>query len=150
MVIRLTTEDRLRSVELLHSEEAYHLVREGHLTQGDSVIGSGVDFVREAVGTADDEDHPTLPRDHHPLYVGGEGRARELPSPLVEEDQTVCRRHQTKNLRSLGLLLELGGEFARSSDVGDDLKGEGEVVSEAVGVELRELFDMPAVGLAYG
>ena len=43
VVVGFVVEDGEGSVELLHEEEAYHLVVEGHLRQGYLVVGGGID-----------------------------------------------------------------------------------------------------------
>ena len=124
-------------------------MREGHLTQRHAVIRPLIDLLREAVGASDDEDQTARTRYHHPLDIRGEGGTRELSPALIEEHYPIRRTGLAQDLRSLHLLLQLGGELAGAADVGDDLQGEGQVMAEAIGVELRQLFDRTAIGLAH-
>ena len=101
---------------------------EGHLTQRHTVISTLIDLLREAVRTSDDEDQAPCPRDHHTLDIRGESRAGELPSSLVEEHYPIRGIYLAKNLRTLHLLLQLGGELARAAYVGDNLQAKGQVM----------------------
>ena len=56
MVVRLAFDDGAGAVDLLGEDEAYHLVREGHLGEGELFVGTGVDGRGEAVWASDDED----------------------------------------------------------------------------------------------
>ena len=73
----------------------------------------------------------------------------ELSPALIEEHYPIRRTGLAQDLRSLHLLLQLGGELAGAADIGDDLQGEGQVMAEAISVELRQLFDLTAIGLAH-
>jgi len=56
VVVRLAFDDGASAVDLLGEDEAYHLVREGHLGEGKLFVGTGVDGRGEAVWASDDED----------------------------------------------------------------------------------------------
>ena len=68
VVIGLVAEDSHGAVYLLHKEKAYHLVRKGHLAQGDFSVGACINRLRKTVGTAHYK-HDIPPRRHLLLQI---------------------------------------------------------------------------------
>ena len=58
MMVGFTTDDGAGTVDLFGEGEADHLVREGHLRQGQLFVGTCIDGRGETVGTTDDENQP--------------------------------------------------------------------------------------------
>ena len=133
MVILLPFYDRTRAIELLHEDEAHHLVGEREARERDLLVGARIDRLGEAVGSSDGEDESAR-RGPLLLQPSRQFHGPWLASVLVEEHQRVGGLHLLQDQLPLLLLLLRLGERGRGPQFGygDDL--EGHVVADAVSV----------------
>ena len=68
VVIGFVAEDSHGAVYLLHKEKAHHLMRKGHLAQGDFSVGACIDRLRETVRSTHYK-HDIPPRRHLLLQI---------------------------------------------------------------------------------
>ena len=148
MVIRLSSHDGHGAIELLDEDEAHHLVGEGHLGEGNLLDGLGIDFGREAVGTAYDEDEALADGVHLLLHVLGELYAAQLFSVLVEQHDVVTWLELLEYQLSFLLLLLLGGERFRGLQFGNHRDVKAYVVFHALGVVVYQFDEMFVDGLS--
>ena len=93
------------TIELLDKDEAYHLVREGHLGEGQFVAGFSVDVGREAVGATYDEDKALVDGLHFLLHIFRELYAAHFLAVLVKQDDVVTLMQMAEDEIALLLLL---------------------------------------------
>ena len=55
-MIRFPFYNGTRAIEGFREDEAHHLMRESHLGEGNLLVGTLIDCLREAIGTTNDED----------------------------------------------------------------------------------------------
>ena len=124
VMIRLSIEDGIGSIELLNEDETNHLVGEGHWGKGDFLVGSGIDFGREAVRSSNDEDE-SLGNGVLLLLnpVGKVDTAKGL-AMLIQQDKVVGGLELAQDKLSFTSLLLVGceglGVFQFGN--GDDVK----------------------------
>ena len=92
MVILLPFYDRTRAIELLHEDEAHHLVGEREARERDLLVGARIDRLGEAVGPSDGEDEAAR-RSPLLLQPSRQFHGPWLASVLVEEHQRVGGLH---------------------------------------------------------
>lgn len=148
VMIGLTIEDGIGSIELLNEDETNHLVGEGHWGKGDFLVGSGIDFGRKAIGSSNDEDE-SLGYGVLLLLnpVGKVDTAKGL-AMLVQQDKVVGGLELAQDKLSFTSLLLVGceglGVFQFGN--GDDVKSH--IVLETSGIVVDETYEMWVNGLA--
>ena len=55
-MIRFTFYNSTGTIERFREDEAHHLMRESHLGEGNLLVGTVINSLREAIGTTNDED----------------------------------------------------------------------------------------------
>ena len=143
-------EYRQGTIELLGKDDAHHLMREGHLRQGDLALGKTVDLGREAIGTTDDKDKAAAHGIHTLLKPLGEATRGELLTTLIEQDNMVARLYELDDLLPLTLLLLLLREVLHIAYVGDDLHLYRRIVVGTAQVVVCGCGEVFIVGLADG
>ena len=109
MVIRFAFYNSTCAIECLGKDEAYHLVREGHLGKGDLLVGTVIYSLRESVGTPDDK-YESPGCSLLALYPFGKLYASELLSVLIHQHHGIRRLNQFQNQFTLPFLLLLFAE----------------------------------------
>ena len=88
VMIRLTFYNSTCAIECLGKDEAYHLMREGHLGKGDLLVGAVIYSLRESVRTTDDK-YESPGCSLLALYPFGKLDASELLSVLIHQHHGV-------------------------------------------------------------
>lgn len=136
-MVGFSAEDGHGAVDLLDKKETYHLMREGHLREGDLAVGPAVDFGGETVRPTDNEEHILSGR-HAFLQIIGKFDGAVFATVLIEEYNESRRADGLENevafLRFLLVLREALGVL----EFGYYLKVEGQVVSETLAVVVDE------------
>lgn len=109
VVIRFAFYNSTCAVERFCKDEAYHLMREGHLGKGDLLVGAVIYSLRESVRTADDK-HESSDCSLLALYPFGKFDASELQSVLIHQHHGIRRLNQFQNQFTLPFLLLLFAE----------------------------------------
>ena len=147
MVVRLTFYNSTCAIERLGKDKAHHLMREGHLGEGDLLVGAVVDWLREAVGTADDKDKPSG-SGLLALYPFGKLDASELLAVLIHQYHGVRRLNQFQNQFTLPFLLLLFAETLGVLEFRNRCYVEGHIVGDALGIILDARYEMLVYSLA--
>lgn len=148
-MIGLSIEDGIGSIELLNEDETNHLVGEGHWGKGDFLVGSGIDFGREAVRSSNDEDE-SLGNGVLLLLnpVGKVDTAKGL-AMLIQQDKVVGGLELAQDKLSFTTLLLFGceglGVFQFRN--GDDVKSH--IVLETSGIVVDESLYVGVSGSTY-
>ena len=148
VVIGFVVEDREGAVDLLGEDRPYDLVREGHARKRQPAVGAGVDRIREAVGSADDQHEPPHAAQHPFLEPVCELHRTHLVAALVEQDDMVAGGQLPQDRFALGRALLVLRERARVAHVGQRRDGEPAVAVHAAHVEFHERFDLLRVGFS--
>lgn len=148
VMIGLSIEDGIGSIELLNEDETNHLVGEGHWGKGDFLVGPGIDFGRKAIGSSNDEDE-SLGNGVLLLLnpVGKVDTAKGL-AMLVQQDKVVGGLELAQDKLSFTSLLLFGceglGVFQFGN--GDDVKSH--IVLETSGIVVDESLYVGVSGAA--
>ena len=145
-MVWLVVEDGESAVELLHEKEAHHLVVEGHLRQGDFVVGNGVNRGREAEGAADDEDEGAGAGIHLFLQVLGETHRGVLLAVLVEQHDAVGTLQPFEEQHPFALFDVVGRGVALVFEGGNHFYVEVHVVLEAFDIDVDAFLQIGGVG----
>ena len=147
MVIRFALDDGASTIERLGEDEAHHLVGEGHLGEGNLLVGSAIDGIGETVWATNDKDK-SASRCLLALQPLGVFDASELLSMLIQQDDCVGRLDEFENEFSLALLLLLFAEALGVLELRDGGDGERNVVGDALGIVLDASNKMLIYGLS--
>ena len=90
-MIRVIIQDSECPVELLHKDEANHLMRECHLRKRNLFLRSLINLRSESVRATDDEHQSLVYRMHLAFYPVGKLDGAELLAMLIEEHHYVAR-----------------------------------------------------------
>ncbi len=148
VMIGLSIEDGIGSIELLNEDETNHLVGEGHWGKGDFLVGSGIDFGRKAIRSSNDEDE-SLGNGVLLLLnpVGKVDTAKGL-AMLIQQDKVVGGLELAQDKFSFTSLLLFGceglGVFQFGN--GDDVKSH--IVLETSGIVVDESLYVGVSGAA--
>ena len=134
VVVGLVVENGKGPVELFGKEEADHLVGEGHLREGEGLLGLRPYRGAEAVGAADEEDYPPRGAIDACLQPGGELHGAHLPSTFVKEDKVIARLDLAEDEFALFFFLLSLGQVLRVSQVGYNLDAKIGIVRKPGGV----------------
>ena len=96
VVIRLTFYNSTCAIERLCKDEAYHLMREGHLGKGDLLVGAVIYSLRETVGTSDNK-HESSGSSLLALYPFGKLDASEFLSMFIHQHHGIRRLEEFQN-----------------------------------------------------
>ena len=148
VVVRLAFDDGAGAVDLLGEDEAYHLVREGHLGEGKLFVGTGVDGRGEAVWASDDKDESAggvalL------LQPAGELDTAQLATMFVEQHDGIRRLNLFQDEFTLGSLLLFFRETFRVLEFGNGDQFEGHVVADSFDVVANACLEVAVGSLAY-
>ena len=147
VMIRLTFYNSTCAIECLGKDEAYHLMREGHLGKGDLLVGAVIYSLRESVRTTDDK-YESPGCSLLALYPFGKLDASELLSVLIHQHHGVRRLNQFQNQFTLPFLLLLFAEALGVLELRDGSDVEGHVVGDALGIILDASDEMLVDGLS--
>ena len=134
MVVGTAVQDAHGPVELLHEDEAHHLMGEGHAREGDFLLRRFVHPPGKTVRAAHHEDQPFADGVHLPLHILCKFHGAHFPSAFVQQDNRVARLERTQDEVGLLLLLHVGGEVLGVLQLGDDLEVERQVTARALHV----------------
>ncbi len=148
VMIGLSIEDGIGSIELLDEDETNHLVGEGHWGKGDFLVGSGIDFGRKAVRSSNDEDE-SLGNGVLLLLnpVGKVDTAKGL-AMLVQQDKVVGGLELAQDKLSFTSLLLVGCEGLCVFQFGDGDDVKSHIVLETSGIVVDESLYVGVSGAA--
>ena len=148
MMVRFTLDNCAGPVELLGKDQAHHLVGEGHLREGELLVGTGIDTVRKSVRATNDEDQPTgsllLLRE-----PAGKVDAAQFDAVFVEQNHGIGRLQLLEYQLALHRLLLLLREILGIAELGDCDYVEGHVVANALGIVADARLKVLVGSLAY-
>ena len=149
VMIRLSIEDGIGSIELLNEDETNHLVGEGHWGKGDFLVGSGIDFGRKAIRSSNNEDE-SLGNGVLLLLnpVGKVDTAKGL-TMLVQQDKVVGGLELAQDKLSFTSLLLFGCEGLGVFQFGDGDDVKSHIVLETSGIVVDESLYVGVGGAAY-
>ena len=147
VVVRLSFYDSTCAIERLGKDKAHHLMREGHLGEGDLLVGAVVDWLRKAVGTADDKDKPSC-RGLLALYPFGKLDASEFLSMFIHQHHGIRRLEELQNHFSFPVLLLLFAETLGVLEFRNGCYIERHVMGDALSIILDARNEMLVYGLS--
>ena len=124
VMIRLTFYNSTCTIERLCKDEAYHLMREGHLGKGNLLVGAVIYCLRETVGTSDDK-HESSGSSLLALYPFGKLDASKLLSMFVHQHYCVRRLQQFLYQFAFALFLLLFAQTLGVLEFGTMLRMKG-------------------------
>lgn len=125
-------------VDLLDEEETYHLVGEGHLAEGDFLIGHTMDLLSKAIRAANNEDKAFGRGSHALLHPLGKVHGTTLTAMLVEQNKVVAGLKLLLQEFGLAFLLLVNAEVLGVLEFGNDLDVERNVMGDAIDILLDE------------
>ena len=146
-MVRFVVEDGEGAVELLHEEEAYHLVVEGHLRQGYLVVGGGIDGGGKAKSPSHDKGKGAGAGVHLFLQVLREAHGSVLLAVLVEQHDAVDALQAFEQQGGFALLDFVGRGVALVFEGGDDFEVEVDIVPQPLDVDVDAFLQVGGVGL---
>ena len=147
VVVRFAFYNSTCAIERFCKDEAYHLMREGHLGKGNLLVGAVIYSLRESVRTTDDK-YESPDCSLLALYPFGKLDASELQSVLIHQHHGVRRLNQFQNQFTLPLLLLLFAETLGVLEFRNRCYVEGHVMGDALSIILDARNEMLVYGLA--
>ena len=117
-MIRFALLDGEGAVKLFDEDKPHHLVAERHGRERHLRVGAVVDFLRETVRPADDENEPFGSRSHLFFKAFGEVHRSVLLAVFVQKDDLVAGLQLLQQKETLGLFLLFFAEGLAVARVG--------------------------------
>ena len=111
VVVRFAFYNSTCAIERFCKDEAYHLMREGHLGKGNLLVGAVIYSLRESVRTTDDK-YESPDCSLLALYPFGKFDASEFLSMFIHQHHGIRRLEEFQNQFSFPFLLLLFAEAA--------------------------------------
>ena len=147
VVIRLPIQDSHCPIELLNKDKADHLMREGHLAEGDLLGCRPIDRLAKPIRASHHKQQPLGHGVHLLLDISGKLHGGKLLAMLVEQDQVIPRLQSLQDQLSLPLLLLCLREVLGVLNIRYHLQLERDVVGQSSTILLDSLRKIAGIRL---
>ena len=134
MMIGFAPEDGHGAIELLHEEQAHHLMAERHAGKGHFLAGTLVDSGGETVGSTHHKHQPPRPGGATAFHVAGKFYGAKLLAAFIKQHQPIAIRQAAEYLFAFALLLLLKAQRTCIPQIGDDFYAERQIMAQTGGI----------------